>query len=617
MYIRNITITCLLGIVVGACNTGSTVESGGEIASDPHTFARPDEARTVHLSLDLTLDFDTRTIQGIARHTIAHDNRDSFIVDTRDLTIEKVTTGNDNTPVDHAFTEEQENLGRGLKIPIDRSTRVVTIHYTTSPVAAALGWLDPIQTEDKTMPFLYTQGQAILTRTWIPLQDSPGIRFTYDAQVTVPSGMLAVMSAENPVEKNPDGVYNFTMEQPIPGYLIALAAGDIVFGEVGPRTGVYAEPSVLDRAVYEFGEMEQMLEIAEGLYGPYLWERYDVIVLPPSFPFGGMENPRLTFVTPTILAGDRSLVALIAHELAHSWSGNLVTNATWNDFWLNEGFTVYFESRIMEALYGEEYNGMLRLLGRQDLEKEVADLGSGSADTHLFLDLEGRDPDAGMTAIAYEKGALFLRLLEAKAGREIFDAFLKQYFDEHQFKSMTTSHFVDYLNTHLIEPNDLDVNVDAWIYGPGIPDNAPVSESDRFERVDTVIAGFMQTGKTDTSKTNAWTTHEWLHFIRNLPDSISTEQLKNLDTEYGLHQSGNAEIAAAWYEVAIRRGYAENIIPSIETFLVKVGRRKFLMPIYLAMKESGMLETAQEIYSKARPNYHSVSRNSLDELLNI
>ncbi|MDX1408378.1 MAG: M1 family aminopeptidase/hydrolase [Saprospiraceae bacterium] len=313
---------------------------------DDHSFSRPDEARTVHLSLDLTLDFEDQVVSGVARHTISTKNADTFIVDIRDLEIDKVTTGA-GEEVAFSLTAPRPYLGRGLKIPIDRATRVVSIHYRTSRNAAALGWLDPIQTAENSMPFVFTQGQAVLTRSWIPLQDSPGIRFTYDARVQVPPGMLAVMSAENPQEKSADGLYSFTMDQPIPAYLIALAAGDLVFGEIGPRTGVYAEPSVLEVAVYEFADMQRMLEIAEGLYGPYLWDRYDVIVLPPSFPFGGMENPRLTFATPTILTGDRSLVALIAHELAHSWSGNLVTNATWNDFWLNEGFTVYFEHQFV------------------------------------------------------------------------------------------------------------------------------------------------------------------------------------------------------------------------------------------------------------------------------
>ncbi len=493
----------------------------------------------------------------------------------------------------------------------------MTVYYFTSPDAAALGWLDPVQTAGKQLPFLYTQGQAILSRTWIPIQDSPGIRFTYTATLRVPENMMAVMSATNPTEKSSDGVYYFEMKKPVPAYLIALAVGDIEFESVGPRTGIYAEPSMLKASVYEFGETEQMLEIAEDLYGTYPWERYDLIVLPPSFPFGGMENPRLTFVTPTVVAGDRSLVALIAHELAHSWSGNLVTNATWNDFWLNEGFTVYFERRIMEQLYGEDYNRMLALLGKQDLENEIEELGNNSEDTHLYLNLEGRDPDDGMTDIAYEKGALFLKLLEEQVGRKKFDRFLEAYFDEYKFQSMTTQRFIAYLNSNLIEPYDLNVDIDEWIYGPGLPTSSPVIESDRFDQVDKLIGSFQGNAAEIAPATKEWTTHEWIHFIRHLPSEISIRRLQSLEREFNFANSGNSEIAAAWYEVAIDRGYGPQIMNNIETFLIGVGRRKFLMPLYGGMKENDMLDTAREIYSKARQNYHAVSVQSLDKLLEV
>jgi hypothetical protein len=424
---------------------------------------------------------------------------------------------------------------------------------------------------------------------------------------------MAVMSATNPQTKTANGVYSFTMNQPIPAYLIALAIGDLEFKSIGKRTGVYSEPSVVGKAAEEFSDMEKMVEAAESLYGPYQWERYDVIVLPPSFPFGGMENPRLTFATPTILAGDKSLVALVAHELAHSWSGNLVTNATWNDFWLNEGFTVYFELRIMEALYGKPYSDMLTSLGYQSLKQTVADLDP--KDTHLFLDLKDRSPDDGMNDIAYEKGAHFLKMLELTAGREKFDAFLKKYFAENKFQSMTTAKFITYLNANLLEPNHLDVNVDEWVYGPGLPANCPVVTSEKFAAVDIQTTNFIKGQPAASLNKNGWTSHEWLHFILALPDSLSTAQMKDLDKTFGFTTSGNNEIKDAWFKLAINQGYGKEILPSIRTFLVNVGRRKYLTPLYGAMIEKGMTAEAKSIFAEAKPNYHSVSYNTIQGML--
>jgi aminopeptidase N len=352
-------------------------------------------------------------------------------------------------------------LGSALHVPIGAGTSLVTIHYATSPDAAALGWMEPSMTFGKKMPFLFTQGQAILSRTWIPCQDSPGNRITYTATIEVPKGMMAVMSAENPQKTAPDGKYSFKMEQPIAPYLVALAVGDIAFQSVGPRTGVYAEPSMLKKVAYEFADMEKMVAAAEALYGPYAWGRFDVIVLPTGFPFGGMENPKLTFATPTVIAGDRSLVSLVAHELAHSWSGNLVTNATWNDFWLNEGFTVYFERRIMEALYGADYVEMLDELEYNELIAEMKDLDS--ADTRLKIDLTHRNPDDGMTGVAYQKGSMFLRMLERKTDREKWDIFLKSWFETNKFTSKTTEDFLAFLQKNYLDKYKVTANVEAWV----------------------------------------------------------------------------------------------------------------------------------------------------------
>ncbi len=596
-----------------ADNSNNTQPNESKVVQlDDHSYSKSD-AITKHLNLNLTADFDKKILTGFARYKIQNQNATKIIFDTKDLNIQSVTLENDQK-TGFKLGQKDDHMGQPLEIDIKPTTKEVTIYYSTIPTSEAVQWLNPQQTADKKHPFLFTQGQAILTRTWIPCQDSPGIRMTYDADITVPKDLMAVMSASNPTKKSGDGKYHFEMKQPIPPYLIAMAIGDLEFGKIGAHTGIYAEPSMLKKALYEFGDTEKMLVAAEEMYGKYLWDRYDIIVLPPSFPFGGMENPRLTFATPTVIAGDRSLTSLIAHELAHSWSGNLVTNATWNDFWLNEGFTVYFERRIMEKLYGAEYAEMLSLLGYQDLEADVKDLEAH--DTHLHLNLHGRNPDDGMTDIAYEKGYFFLKLLEEQVGRDKFDKWLSNYFKEHAFKTINTKQFIEYLTESLIKPNNVEVNIAEWVYGPGIPNNCPQVTSDRFNLVDAAVEQ-VQTKGASTIQTRTWSPHEWLHFIRHLPTDLSQAKMKEIDNAFTFSKSTNCEIQAAWYEVAIKNGYFQNILPEIDQFLFEVGRRKFLTPLYRAFKESGNLEVGRKIYAKAKPNYHAISVQTMDGLLGV
>lgn len=572
-----------------------------------------------HMDLDLDVDFEAQVISG--RASLRLDNRtgtDTLMLDTRGLEIEMVTLDEgEETTFD--LGAEEEGLGQPLSIHVRPGTEMVHVDYSTTAGADAVQWLAPEQTAGGEHPFLFTQSQAILARTWVPLQDTPSVRFTYNATVRVPPELLALMSAENPTEKNDTGTYRFSMPQAIPSYLMALAVGDLEFRSLGEQSGVYAEPSVVAAAADEFAETPEMIDAAEELYGPYRWGQYDILVLPPAFPFGGMENPRLTFATPTILAGDRSLVALIAHELGHSWSGNLVTNADWDDFWLNEGFTVYVERRLMEELRGREYTEMLASLGAQDLRATVEDKGADDPDTALHLDLADRDPDDGMTDIAYEKGYFFLRMLEEAAGRERWDPFLRSWFDEHAFESVTSEQFIDYLNANLLEPAGIEADslrVSEWIYEPGLPANMPQVETERFATVEEQAAAFVD-GSTAAGQlaTGDWTTHEWMHFIRRLPEDLSTERMAALDAAFGLTDSGNSEIQAAWYGLAIDTGY-EAAYPALEEFLKGMGRRKFLAPLYTAMAETPEgKERALAIYRQARPGYHSVSTGTIDEIL--
>ncbi len=588
--------------------------------NDIHSYANASEVTIQHLSLDLSVDFTAKTLSGTATLALKQLKKSSAVVlDTRGLTIEKVTLNGSTVPAKFTLGKEEKIFGAPLSIPITSSTTTVTIHYTTSPDAGALQWLDPSQTAGKQKPFLFTQSQAILARTWVPCMDGPGVRMTYEATIRTRPDLLAVMSAGNPTSRTPDGVYHFAMKQPIPSYLLALAVGDLEFRSLGARSGVYAEPSMVERSANEFVDLEAMISAAESLYGPYRWERYDLLVLPPSFPFGGMENPRLTFATPTILAGDRSLVSLVAHELAHSWSGNLVTNSTWNDFWLNEGFTVYFEQRIMEKMYGREYSEMLASLTLDGLKGSIASMGEKNPDTRLKLDLTGRDPDEGVTDIAYNKGYFFLRLCEETFGREAWDAFLKGYFDANAFKPMTTEIFLDILQKqfNLKKNKELaaKLTIDAWVYSPGLPANCPVPVSNEFDKVTAQKDAFLNGTVASKLETGGWNTHHWLYFLRALPDSLPLEKVIELDYAFYFTRSGNSEILCEWFQRCIKANY-ETAYGPMRNYLMNVGRRKLVRPLYdgLAKTEQGKA-WAKQVYEKARPGYHSVTYNTIDGIL--
>jgi leukotriene-A4 hydrolase len=586
---------------------------------DPHSHARPNQIAVRHVSLDIGVHFDERRLSGLATLELERNSADAteLVLDSWQLEIAAVTLG-DGTHALFELGDHDPILGRSLTVHVGTADTVV-VHYATHPDARALQWLEPAQTDSRKR-CLFTQSEPNLARSWVPLQDTPSVRITYDATVRVPAELLALMSAENPTERTADGVYRFSMAQRVPAYLIALAVGDFEFRSLGDRSGVYAEPSVVDAAAWEFADTESMMAAAERLYGPYRWERYDMLVLPPSFPFGGMENPRLTFLTPTLLAGDRSLVSVIAHELAHSWSGNLVTNATWNDFWLNEGFTVYFETRIDEEVYGAEFAEMELQLGRQDLLTELPTLQPRN--TWLELDLAGRDPDEGLSSIAYDKGQLFLRMLEQAVGRERFDVFLKAYFDRFAFQSMDTPTFLAHLLTELLEPAGLtaeELSIEAWVHGPGLPDNAPAFASDAFDRAGQRAADLVAGRPAADLETDGWSTHQWVHFVRALLRDLDAAKLADLDNTFALSRSGNGEILESWLQLAIDSGYvfeSSDVDASLASFLTRQGRLKYLKPLYtkLASTPNG-LARAKKIYAVARPGYHPVSTESIDRIL--
>ncbi len=622
MIRKNTIFLLLLFWFTQGCKNITDSEKGRDLSLENqvetlHSFANASEVVVKHLNLDLDLSFDSSMLNGFAEWTLEpKPGCTRLVLDTRDLHIDSVLV--DGITTKFIQGEASPVFGAGLFIPIDSLTKRVRVYYTTDPKAAALQWLKPSQTSGGQYPFLYSQSQAILARSWVPCMDLPSVRFTYDARIKVPSFALPLMSASNALQKNDSSIYHFKMEQPIPSYLLALSAGNLEFQALGnsDRVGVFAEPEVLAKAIAEFETLPQMVEAAEALYGPYQWGRYDVLVLPASFPFGGMENPRITFATPTIIAGDGSLVSLLAHELAHSWSGNLVTNRTWNDFWLNEGFTVYFEQRIMEKVYGKDYADMLTVLGYGDLHQTLEEFGPKHPDTHLYLNLEGRDPDDGVGDVAYEKGRFFLRHCESVLGRERFDAFLSNYFSAHRFQTMTTTEFLDLLKAECKGDVELWTKIDAdnWIYQSDMPSYFKAPESELLSRVESMKPLILKGDVAAIKKAKSWSTHEKLYFIRQLPAG-DTLMMQKLNAHFDFNESGNAEIAFAWYMLGLKSNY-QAIEAPLHRFMKQVGRRKFIAPLYKEMLSSAYYKSkALTWYTDARPAYHAVSTQTIDDLL--
>lgn len=585
--------------------------------ADYHSYARTHEFLIRHLDLNLAVDFGRRVLHGTATLSVERQGEDSteLVLDTRDLSVSGVRAGGMEGLAEVPFSVGKADpiLGSALRIEMPDGATLVEIAYETSPRASGLQWLTPAQTAGKRHPFLFTQAQAIHARSFVPLQDTPAVRFTYNATISVPAALLAVMSANNSPERSAEGVYRFAMPQPIPSYLLALAVGDLEFQAMGQRTGVYAEAEILQAAAAEFADTEAMLEATEERYGPYQWDRYDLLILPPSFPFGGMENPRLSFITPTVIAGDKSLVALIAHELAHSWSGNLVTNASWRDLWLNEGFTTYLTNRIMQFVYGDERYRMEMALGYSELVAEMADMET--LDQLLALDVRGRDPDEAFSGIPYEKGALMLYEIEQQIGREAFDRFLLDYFNTFQFQSLNTDAFLAHLDKTLLvdHADQLDrERIREWIFEPGLPAGSPAPESDAFSPIDAQRTAWLE-GKQSASliSSDGWTYHQWKHFLDGMPETLTESQLTELDETFLLTESSNNEIAFSWLMIAVRNEYAP-ADARLENFLTTIGRNKFLRPLYQALVDAGKRDEAERIFEAAKAGYHplTVKRNS-------
>ena len=632
-----------------------TNDSGVKVSKkDPHSYSNIQEVRTTHLHLDLEVSFNHKNIYGVARHTLKNfSGTQKMIFDTKHLLIQKVTLGKEGNEIETGFVigpmDKDSLLGQPLVVDINKTTQQVNIYYQTTDKSTALAWVDAKQTESGKYPMVYTQSQAIHTRSWIPIQDSPSNRFTYSANIHVKPEFLVLMSANNPTERNAKGDYSFKMPQAIPSYLMALSAGDFAYHAYTDQVGVYAERSVINKASNEFVALPKMFEAAQKLFGPYKWGKYDLLIQHKSFPFGGMENPKLSFINPTVIAGDRSLVSVIAHELAHSWSGNLVTNQSWDDFWLNEGITVYIEHRIMEVLYGKETTQMLETLDYMELLQELKTIAKSShpKDSRLQLSLEKRDPDDGMTSVAYVKGALFLKSLEKAVGRERLDPFLLSYFQDHQFQPITSEAFENYLKTKLLEPNKLTFNANEWIYLEGLPQNCYIPHSSKLESMK-VLAAKTNSGedifapiskvkwveipqKATRRRNNKprfekviyqekldisnYGTQEWQSYIRALDTKIPIEVLNDIDHYMSFSKKGNAEIKYEWFLLNIKR-QNRSVYPAIREFLKSTGRRKYILPLYEALKNNAEDKLwAVSVFNEAKAGYHAIAQISVAKLL--
>jgi aminopeptidase N len=577
---------------------------------DPHSYNDDTQPETDTLTWKARVDFHTRRLHAEATLTLKEASAGPLDLDTRGLEIRSVAD-EQGRPLPFHLSPPEPILGSRLRVQLAPGVRQVRIRYRTSPEASALQWLTPAQTAGGQAPFLFSQCQAIHARSVVPLQDTPRIRIRYLAELTVPKELKAVMAAAfaGREEQGVEALERYEMPQPIPPYLLAFAVGRLAPKDLGPRSRVWAEPEVLEAAADEFEDVDAMLRAAEALFGPYDWERFDLLTMPPSFPYGGMENPRLTFLTPTLLAGDKSLVSVVAHELAHSWTGNLVTNASAEHFWLNEGFTVFAERRILEALYGAEVAALHAALGWRSLEEAVHHFREHPRLTALRTHLTGVDPDEAFSQVPYEKGYLFLRALEAAVGREAFDGFLRRYLDSHRFQALTTEQFVAFARREL--PGALEkADAEAYLNQPGIPESAPAPRSEKLERI-----ARMKGTVPSSEEVKDWTPTEWQLYLEWLPRDTPREVLQQLEERYQLTASRNSEVLVAWLVAALRVGWGPALART-ESFLGEVGRMKYLKPLYgaLAATPEGK-GLARSLFRQYAERYHPIGRQAVESIL--
>lgn len=582
---------------------------------DPASYADLSQGKIKHILFRISVDFSTRTLEIESTYQMQEPVQGSLFLDSYKIDLKEARS--DGHEIEWEFDARDETLGERLHLRGLEGASTFTLTFRTSPEARALQWLSANQTAGGTHPFLFSQCQAIHARSIFPCQDTPSVRFTYSAEMDVPQGLVAAMAAEQVGIDESGGygstAFRFRMPQPIPSYLFALAVGNLDFRELGPRTGVYAEPEIIEAAAWEFAENETKILEAEKLLGPYLWERYDLLILPPTFPYGGMENPRLTFLTPTAILGTRGMISLITHELAHAWTGNLVTNATWQDFWLNEGWTTYAETRITEVLEGKDSVDLHLAFNEKQLLAIMERVGMDSPLTQLKLPAE-KDADSFTTSIPYYKGCFFLQECEYAVGRERFDAFIHKYIASFQFQSLTTEAFLDFLKAELPEVFE-KVDVHEWIYETGLPEKRHRPKSRLYEEVQKALNEYERGIKPTKEQLQSWHRYQILSFLQGLPRNLPVEDCRYFDKILELDKRNDVAIFSYFYVIAIASGYQE-ILPRVEEFMGKIGRMLYILPVVRVMIETDWSrEQIRPLFERVRDRHHQITIHAIEGFL--
>ncbi|KAJ3272315.1 Leukotriene A-4 hydrolase [Terramyces sp. JEL0728] len=597
---------------------------------DPNSFANTDKVITTHTHLTWVADFGGKVFKGSAKHTFkASSNGDKVVLDTRFLIVKLATR--DGNSLKFELAKDDEKFGTALTISTDYIAGQVfdiVIDYETTDKCTATQWLSPAQTVGKVHPYMFSQCQAIHARSLLPCQDTPSVKITYSSQITVPKPLTALMSAVRTSFDESTNTFHYKQATSIPSYLIAIAIGNLKGIKVGPRSTVWSEPEVVEAAAWEFEDTETFIKIGEDLLTPYCWGIYDLLVLPSSFPYGGMENPCLTFVTPTLLAGDRSLVDVVAHEIAHSWMGNLVTTQNWEHFWLNEGFTVFIERKIAGRLHGEPSRHFHSIIGYKHLQESVDHFEEIKCPQYSCLcpRLQGEDPDDVFSSVPYEKGYSLLFYLERiLGGPSVFEPYVKAHVEQFAHKSITTNDFKVFLYKFFESKKHILNNVDweSWFHKPGMPivdNNFDTSLAkdckDLAKRWDeardkSVVFSPEEFSKFSSNQTVMFL--EDLLALKPFPHKI----IEQMEATYHFSKTKNCEITFRWQMICLIANYTA-IFPSVVSFITRVGRMKYVRPLYRQwIKADDGLEIAKETFTKNKSFYHPICSGMVSKDLGL